>query len=82
MVPVTATAPSAPSTGTLTGSRTEEGWQRYFDLHANPPYHTASEILSSPKVLPYNRQTCTLRTNVRRLPARDARGCGEGRRAW
>src|SRR4029078_745924 len=33
MVPVTATAPSAPSTGTMTGSRTEEGWQRYFDLH-------------------------------------------------
>lgn len=57
MVPVTATAPSAPSTGTLSGSRTEEGWQRYFDLHENPPYHTASEILSSPKVLPYNRGT-------------------------
>jgi amidase len=57
MVPVTAAAPSAPATGTLSGSRTEEGWQRYFDLHANPPYKTASEILSSPKVLPYNRGT-------------------------
>ncbi|MDA0162108.1 amidase [Solirubrobacter ginsenosidimutans] len=57
MVPVTAAAPASPATGTLTGSRTEEGWQRYFDLHANPPYHTASEILSSPKVLPYNRGT-------------------------
>jgi amidase len=57
LVPVTAAAPAAPATGTLTGSRTEEGWQRYFDLHDNPPYKTAAEILSSPKVLPYNRGT-------------------------
>jgi amidase len=41
----------------LTGNRTEEGWQRYWDLHANPPFHTAAGILSSPLNLPYNRQT-------------------------
>jgi amidase len=57
MVPVTTAAPSAPASPRLSGSRTEEGWQRYFDRQVNPPYHTAAEILSSPKVLPYNRGT-------------------------
>ena len=64
MVPLTTNPPSAPSTGTLTGNRTEEGWQRYFDLHENPPYRTAREILSSPKVLPYNRQTLAERPRM------------------
>ena len=57
MVPITTAAPGAPTSPRLSGSRTEEGWQRYFDRQVNPPYHTAAEILSSPKVLPYNRGT-------------------------
>jgi amidase len=64
MVPIAAAAPSAPSSPTLTGNRTEEGWQRYFDRQENPPYHTASEILSSPKVLPYNRGTTPARPRL------------------
>ena len=67
MVPMTVAAPGAPASPTLTGNRTEEGWQHYFDQQVNPPYHTASEILSSPKVLPYNRQTVAVR------PAHDRR---------
>ena len=42
MVEMTPQPPSGPSVGTLTGNRTEEGWQQYFDLHENPPYTTAS----------------------------------------
>ena len=64
MVPIAAAAPSAPSSPALTGNRTEEGWQRYFDRQDNPPYHTASEILSSPKVLPYNRGTTPARPRL------------------
>jgi amidase len=64
MVPITAAAPSAPPSPTLTGNRTEEGWQAYFDRQVNPPYHTASEILSSPLVLPYNRGTTPVRPRM------------------
>jgi amidase len=64
MVPITAAVPSAPATGTLTGNRTEEGWQQYFDRQVDPPFHTAAEILSSPKVLPYNRQAVAARPRM------------------
>ncbi len=64
MVPIAAAAPSAPPSPSLTGNRTEEGWQRYFDRQENPPYHTASEILSSPKVLPYNSRTTPARPRL------------------
>ena len=64
MVPITAAVPSAPATGTLVGNRTEEGWQQYFDRQVDPPFHTAAEILSSPKVLPYNRQTVAARPRM------------------
>ncbi|WP_245971946.1 amidase [Solirubrobacter pauli] len=64
MVELTTNPPSGPSGPTLTGNRAEEGWQQYFDLHENPPYKTASEILSSPKVLPYNRQTVAARPRM------------------
>jgi amidase len=58
MVPITAPAPSGPSNPSTGGrSRTEEGWQHYFDQQVNPPFTTAAGILSSPKVLPYNRGT-------------------------
>lgn len=49
--------PSTGSAGSLTGNRTIEGWKRYLDLHEDPPYDSGAQILSSPKVLPYNRRT-------------------------
>ena len=64
MVEMASQPPSGPSGPTLTGNRAEEGWQQYFDLHENPPYTTASGILSSPKVLPYNRQTVPARARL------------------
>ena len=70
MVPITASTPASAGTGTLTGNRTEEGWQRYFELHEDPPYDTAAEILGSPLVLPYNRGT---RNPAPRLTARGRR---------
>lgn len=58
VVEITTAPPAAPPAPTFGGrSRTEEGWQRYFELHESPPYRTAAEILSSPRVLPYNRRT-------------------------
>ena len=68
MVPITASTPASAGTGTLTGNRTEEGWQRYFELHEDPPYDTAAEILGSPLVLPYNRGA---RNAAPRLTAED-----------
>jgi amidase len=64
MVELTSNPPSGPSGPTLSGNRAEEGWQQYFDLHENPPYTTAAGILSSPKVLPYNRQTGPARARL------------------
>jgi len=68
VVPITASTPASAGTGTLTGNRAEEGWQRYFDLHDDPPYRTAAEILGSPLVLPYNRGN---RNPAPRLTAED-----------
>lgn len=60
LVPITTAAPSqSTSVSGLSGSRTEEGWQHYFEAHDDPPFTTAAGILSSPKVLPYNRQSST-----------------------
>lgn len=36
------------------GSRSEEGWARYIELHSNFPYADGDELLASPSVLPYN----------------------------
>lgn len=58
MVEMTGAQPStvsSPSTGGR--SRTEEGWQAYWDRHPEGPFSTAAGILSSPKNLPYNRRT-------------------------
>jgi amidase len=60
LVPITATAPANASGDNalgLSGSRTEEGWQSYWEEQENPPFTTAAGILSSPKNLPYNRRT-------------------------
>lgn len=57
LVPITTPIPPATGAGALSGSRTEEGWQHYWEQQENPPFTTASGILSSPKNLPYNRTT-------------------------
>jgi amidase len=60
LVPITSAAPSQSTTvpgGTGNRSRTEEGWQSYWEDQENPPFTTAAGILSSPKNLPYNRYT-------------------------
>lgn len=58
MVEMSGAQPSTVSAPSLGGrSRTEEGWQAYWDRHADGPFKTAAGILSSPKNLPYNRQT-------------------------
>ena len=57
LVEMTTPQPATAATRALSGSRTEEGWQHYFDQQVDPPYHTAAGILSSPRVLPYNRGT-------------------------
>jgi amidase len=61
MVPITTPTPASIPAPSLGGrSRTEEGWQHYWGQQVDPPFTTASGptgILTSPKVLPYNRQT-------------------------
>jgi amidase len=83
MVPITASTPSSAGAGTLSGNRTEEGWQRYFELHDDPPYNTAAEILGSPLVLPYNRGA---RNPAPRLTAADIAAIlasrDENKRRW
>ena len=64
MVEMASAAPSGPAGPTLSGNRGEEGWQQYFDRQVDPPFHTAAEILSSPKVLPYNRGTTPARARL------------------
>jgi amidase len=64
LVEMASAAPSGPAGPTLSGNRGEEGWQQYFDRQVDPPFHTASEILSSPKVLPYNRGTTPARARL------------------
>jgi amidase len=57
MVPMTGTLGPTGTNPSLGGrSRTEEGWQHYWDLHPEAPFRTAADILSSPLNLPYNRQ--------------------------
>lgn len=56
--------PAAPTTAQgfpqpAGAGRRNEGWKRYFARSASPPFTTAAGVLSSPKVLPYNRQTLT-----------------------
>jgi amidase len=55
MVEMPTPAPGTVSAGTLTGSRQLEGWKRYFDRHPEAPFRSGAEILSHPRVLPYNR---------------------------
>ena len=58
MVPITAAVPSAPATGTLDRQPHRGGLAAATSTcQVDPPFHTAAEILSSPKVLPYNRGT-------------------------
>lgn len=64
MVPITTPVPSAPPNPPLSGDRTEEGWQSYWEQQVDPPFTTAAGILSSPKVLPYNRQTRPARSRL------------------
>lgn len=65
MVPITAAIPAGPANvSTTPRSRTEEGWQHYWQPHLadNPPFTTAggsTGILDSPKNLPYNRTVPT-----------------------
>ncbi|WP_404332078.1 amidase [Mesobacillus maritimus] len=39
------------------GSKNEEGWARYIELHEDFPYADGDELLASPLVLPYNQRT-------------------------
>ncbi|MBJ7471467.1 MAG: amidase [Solirubrobacteraceae bacterium] len=58
MVEMSGAQPSTAPNPSFGGrSRTEEGWQAYWDRHPEGPFKTAAEILSSPKNLPYNRRT-------------------------
>ncbi len=69
MVPMTGTLGPTGSTPSFSGrSRTEEGWQHYWDLHPEGPFRTAADILSAPENLPYNRGT---QTPAPRLTAAD-----------
>lgn len=62
LVPIDTSVTPVPSTGPVSPSvsganRRNEGWARYFGRHDNAPFTRGSEILSSPKNLPYNQQT-------------------------
>lgn len=62
LVPIDTTANPVPATGPVSpavpgANRRNEGWARYWGRHDNPPFTSAAGILSSPKNLPYNRQT-------------------------
>ncbi|MDO9356468.1 MAG: amidase [Solirubrobacteraceae bacterium] len=58
MVEMSGGLPAGPANIDFAGrSRTEEGWQAYWDRHPEGPFSTASGILSSAKNLPYNRRT-------------------------
>lgn len=64
MVPMTTAQPGAPTTAQGFpnpggAARRESGWQSYFSRSEDPPFTTGAGVLSSPKVLPYNRQTPT-----------------------
>lgn len=64
LVPIDTAATPVPGTGSPSPSisgtfRRNEGWKRYWNRHEDPPFTTAAGILSSPKVLPYNRQNAT-----------------------
>lgn len=64
LVPIDTTANPVPSTGSVSpavpgANRRNEGWARYFGRHDNAPFTRGAQILSSPKTLPYNRQTVT-----------------------
>ena len=49
--------PAAPSGGrSPSGSRNEEGWARYIELHEDFPYPDGDALLASPEVLPYNQR--------------------------
>ncbi len=62
LVPIDTVATPVPGTGSVTpavpgANRRNEGWARYFGRHDNAPFTRGSQILSSPKNLPYNQQT-------------------------
>lgn len=62
LVPINTATNPVPGTGSpspaVSGTgRRNEGWARYFGRHDNAPFTRGSEILSSPKNLPYNQQT-------------------------
>ncbi|UUY02728.1 amidase [Svornostia abyssi] len=84
LVPIDTVATPVPGTGTpdpaipdANVKRRNEGWARYFGRHDNAPFTRGSQILSSPKNLPYNRQTVADGTDLtdaevtRILEARD-----------
>jgi amidase len=70
VVEMGSSAPGPPARAAFAGDRTEEGWQRYFARHARPPYRTAGALLSSPRLLAFNRGRVATRP---RLTAADVR---------
>ncbi|WP_298461907.1 amidase family protein [uncultured Cellulomonas sp.] len=59
--------PAPPDLGRApSGSRTEEGWARYIELHDDFPFVDGDALLASPLVLPYNRRE--LRDTPRMTP--------------
>ncbi|PZF79958.1 amidase [Jiangella anatolica] len=63
MVELTAPPSGGPSPA---GSRSEEGWARYIELHDDFPYPDGDALLASPLVLPYNQRA--LRDTPRMTP--------------